>query len=93
MRLSDVSIERPVLATVLNLLIVVAGVIAFRELPLREYPDVELPVVSVRTIYPGASPETVEATVTEPLEQVLNAVDDIHSLESTSAFGMSFINI
>ena len=93
MRLSDVSIERPVLATVLNLLIVVAGVIAFRALPIREYPDVERPVVSVRTLYPGASPETVEAVVTEPLEQVLNTVDDIHSLESTSAFGMSFISI
>ena len=70
MRLSDISIERPVLATVMNLLIVVVGAVAFVALPVREFPDVDRPLVSVSTDYSGASPETVEATITEPIERV-----------------------
>jgi multidrug efflux pump len=92
-RLSDVSIERPVLATVMSLLVAVAGGISFFALPVREYPDVDPPVVSVRTVYPGASPSTVESTVTEPVEEVLNSVDGIRAIESTSAFGLSTIDV
>jgi len=92
-RLSDVSIERPVLATVMSLLIVVAGATAWFALPVREYPDVDRPVVSVTTVHPGASPLTVEATVTEPLEQVLNGIEGIRSIQSTSAFGQSSIDV
>ena len=69
MRLPDISIERPVLATVMSLLIAVAGVSAFFALPVRELPDVDRPVVSVSTVYLGASPETIEATITEPIEE------------------------
>jgi multidrug efflux pump len=92
-RLSDVSIERPVLATVLSLMIVVAGGVSFFTLPVRELPDVDRPLVSARTTYLGASPETVEATITEPLEQVLNGIEGIRSIDSTSAFGQSSINV
>jgi len=92
-RLSDVSIGRPVLAAVLNLLIVLVGLAAYQRLPVREYPDVDPPVVSVSTVYVGASPETVEATVTEPIEQRLNGIEGIRDISSTSAFGGSTITI
>ncbi|MDJ0849322.1 MAG: efflux RND transporter permease subunit [Myxococcota bacterium] len=93
MRLSEISIERPVLATVMSLLIVVAGAGAFFALPVRELPDVDNPLVSVSTDYPGASPETVEATIVEPLERVLNGIEGIRSIESTSAFGVGSIDV
>ena len=93
MRLSELSIGRPVLASVMSLLIVVAGGLAFFALPVRELPDVDPTVVSVSTVYPGASPETVEASITEPLEQVLNGMEGIRSIDSRSAFGSSSIDI
>ncbi|MBM4385339.1 MAG: efflux RND transporter permease subunit [Deltaproteobacteria bacterium] len=93
MRLSDVSIERPVFATVMSLLILVAGAAAFFSLPIRELPDVDSPVISITTLYVGASPETVEASVTEPLEEVLNGIEGIRNIDSLSAFGVSSINV
>ncbi len=93
MRLSELSIERPVLATVMSLLIAVAGISAFGALAVREYPDIDETVVSVVTLYHGASPETVEATITEPLEQILNGVDGVRSIQSTSGFGVSAIDL
>ncbi len=93
MKLSDLSIERPVLATVMSLLIVVVGGVAFFALPVRELPDVDRPLVSVSTTYLGASPETVEASITEPLERVLNGIEGIRSIDSQSAFGVSSINV
>jgi multidrug efflux pump len=93
MRISEISIERPVFATVLSLLILVAGGAAFFSLPIRELPDVDTPVVSITTVYVGASPETVEASITEPLEDVLNGIDGIRNIDSLSAFGVSTINV
>jgi multidrug efflux pump len=93
MRISDLSIERPVLATVMSLLILVAGGAAFFALPVRELPDVDRPLVSVSTTYLGASPETIEATITEPLEEVLNGIEGIRNIDSQSAFGASSINV
>lgn len=93
MTLSDLSIERPVLATVMSLLIVVAGVATYVGLPVRELPDVDKPVVSIETLYVGASPETVEATVTEPLEAEMNGLEGIETITSTSYYGMSVINV
>ncbi len=93
MTLSSLSIRRPVLATVANLLIVVLGLAAWRNLPVREYPDIDIPVVSITTTYLGASPQTIEATVTEPIEQALGGIEDIRSISSTSAFSVSQINI
>jgi multidrug efflux pump len=92
-RLSDVSIERPVFATVMSLLILVAGGAAFFSLPIRELPDVDSPVISITTLYVGASPETVEASVTEPIEEVLNGIEGIRNIDSLSAFGVSTINV
>ena len=91
MTLSELSIRRPVLATVMNLLIIVAGVASWLTLSVRELPDVDNPLVSVSTIYAGASPETVESTLTQPLEEVLNGIEAIRSIESSSAFGLSSI--
>ena len=91
MRLSDLSIRYPVLATVLSLLIAVAGAASF--LPLRGYPDVDETIVSVMTQYHGASPETVESTVTEPLEQILNGIEGLRSIRSATGFGVSAIDL
>lgn len=93
MLISELSIKRPVLSIVLNLLIMIAGVVAYRALPVREYPDVETPIVSIKTTYIGASSETIESSVTQPLEEVLNGIDGIKSISSTSSTGVSTINI
>ena len=93
MTLSELSIRRPVLATVMNLLVMVAGVASWLALPVRELPDVDNPQVSVVTVYGGASPETIEATLIEPLEQVLNGIEAIRSIESVSAFGVGSITL
>ena len=93
MFLSDTSIKRPVLAAVLNILIVIAGIVAYKNLPVREYPDVETPVVSITTIYTGASPETIENSITQPLEEVINGIQGIKSISSTSATSVSTINV
>lgn len=89
----NIFIKRPVLAIVINLLMILAGVSAMFFLPLREYPDVENPVVSVVTTYIGASPETVESTITQPLEESLNGLSGIRSIKSKSAFGQSSIEV
>lgn len=93
MILSDLSIKRPILAFSINLLIIISGIIAYRSLPVREYPDVEVPVVSISTTYVGASPETIESSITEPMEQVLNGIEGIKSIISVSAKGSSTVNI
>jgi multidrug efflux pump len=93
MTLSDLSIARPVLSAVMSLLILLAGVASYSGLPVREYPDVDSPVVSVTTTYVGASPETVESSVTEPLEQAFNGVEGIRTIKSTSGFGASAIEV
>lgn len=93
MIISDLSIKRPVLATVINLLIVIVGIAAMTGLAVREYPDIETPVVSITTTYLGASPETIESTITEPLEQALNGIKDIRSIRSISSNGASTINV
>ena len=93
MNLSETCIRRPVFATVINLLIVLAGLACYLTLPVREYPDVDNPVVSISTAYIGASPETVESAITEPLEQALNGIEDIRNIASISSFGRSSINV
>jgi multidrug efflux pump len=93
MNISELCIKRPVFATVINLLIVLAGVACYLALPVREYPDVDNPVVSIRTVYIGANPETVESTITEPLEQSLNGIEGIRNITSISSFGQSSINV
>ncbi len=93
MNLSEISIRRPVLATVVNLLIVVVGLAAWRYLPIREYPDIDVPVVSISTTWFGASPQTIESSVTEPIEQGLNGIEGIRSISSVSAFSVSQVTV
>ncbi len=93
MSLSTLSIKRPVLAIVMNLLILLFGVIAFRYLGVREFPSIDPPVVTVSTNYPGANADIVESQITEPLEKVLNTVEGIRSVNSASNQGSSRITI
>jgi multidrug efflux pump len=73
-----------VLATVMSLLIILVGLIAFDRLPVREYPNIDAPVVSVRTVYPGASAEVMESQITKPLEDSLSGIEGIRTIKSVS---------
>ncbi len=93
MILSDISIRRPVLATVMSLLIILIGLIAFDRLPVREYPNIDAPVVSVRTVYPGASSEVMESQITKPLEDSLSGIEGIRTIKSVSREEVSQITV
>ena len=93
MTLPTLSIKRPVLAIVMNLMILLFGVIAFQTLGVREYPSIDPPVVSVRTSYPGANAAIIEAEITEPLEKVINSVEGIRTISSSSSQGSSSIRV
>ena len=93
MILPDISIRRPVLATVMSLLIVLVGVISFLRLTVREYPNIDSPVVSVRTVYKGASAEVVESQVTQPLEDALSGIEGIKTLKSVSREEVSQVTV
>ena len=84
MRLSETSLRRPVLATVLSLLIVLVGLVAFDRLTVREYPRIDEPVVTVNTRLIGASSEVIESQVTKPLEDSIAGIDGIEILTSIS---------
>src|SRR5213593_2502489 len=93
MILSRVSIQRPVLATMMNLVLVLFGLIGLSRLPVRELPDIDPPIVSVTTVYPGANAEVVETEVTERLEEVINNIEGIRTLTSQSREQVSNITI
>ena len=93
MILSDVSVDRPVFATVISLLLITFGVMSFLDLPLRQYPDVNPPVISIRTNYPGASAQVVETKVTQMIEDRISGVEGIKTITSTSTDGRSSITI
>lgn len=93
MFLSDVSVKRPVFAAVLNLLLIIFGVVAFLALPLREYPNIEPPVVSIYTNYPGANAEIMEREVTQRIERGISGIDGIRFIDSRSRNGSSHITI
>ncbi len=93
MILSDLAITRPVFASVLSLLLVAFGLVAFDRLPLREYPDIDPPVVSVETVYPGASASVVETRITQLIEDRIAGVEGIERIESSSEDGESNITI
>ncbi|NKX41364.1 efflux RND transporter permease subunit [Rhodobacteraceae bacterium R_SAG2] len=90
---ADVFVARPIFGIVLNLLIIIAGLAAFASVDIREMPDVDRPVISVRTDYEGAVPSTVETEVTQVLEDALSALDGMSYIESTSSMGSSRITI
>jgi multidrug efflux pump len=92
-RLSEVCIDRPVLASVMSLVIVLFGGIALSQISNRELPDVDEPVVSVTTVYPGAAPEVVETSVTQPLEDQLIGIEGVRHLISQSREQASTITV
>ena len=93
MSLSSLSIRRPVLAIVMNLLILVFGFIGMRYLGVREFPSIDPPVITVRTNSSGANADVVESQITEPLEKALNGIAGIRSISSASNLGSSVITI
>ncbi|ANX03249.1 efflux RND transporter permease subunit [Immundisolibacter cernigliae] len=93
MKLTDVSVGRPVLATVMSLVILLLGAIAFTRLSVREYPMIDTPVVSVRTIYRGASAEIIESQVSQPMEDELSGIEGIDVMKSVSREEVSEITI
>ncbi|WP_318458991.1 multidrug efflux RND transporter permease subunit [Photobacterium leiognathi] len=93
MWLSDVSVKRPVVAIVLSLLLCVFGVVSFSKLAIREMPDVESPVVTVMTTYPGTSATVMESQVTTPIEDELSGISGIDNITSITRNGMSRISI
>jgi multidrug efflux pump len=93
MQLSTICIQRPVLALVLNLLIILIGITAFFHLPIREYPKIDTPVISISTHLPGASMEVVEHQVTQILEEALAGLEGIDYLTSSTRAAQSYINL
>ena len=93
MILSDVSVRRPVLASVMSLLLIAFGIVAFDRLPLREYPDIDPPVVSIETVYRGAAANVVESRITQVIEDRISGVEGIRFIESTSEDGRSVITV
>src|SRR5215472_9608150 len=93
MKITDLFIKRPVLAICVNLVILIAGLQAIRTLSVRQYPRSDIAVVSVSTVYVGASADLVRGFITTPLERVIASADGIDYMESTSAQGLSTISV
>src|SRR5512137_3206541 len=93
MKITDLFIRRPVLALVVNLIIIIAGLQAIRTLNVRQYPKSENATVTVTTVYVGASADLVRGFVTSPLERAIAAADGIEYMESQSTLGLSTIKI
>ena len=93
MNISELSIRRPVLATVLTLIILLFGAIGYVTLGVREYPSIDNPIISVTCSYPGANADVIENQITEPLEQNINGIPGIRSLTSVSQQGQSRITV
>jgi multidrug efflux pump len=93
MNLSDLSIRRPVFATVMSLLLIVLGIMAFSRLTLRELPAIDPPIVSVDVNYPGASAAVVETRITQVLEDALSGIEGIETLQSRSVNGRSSVTL
>jgi multidrug efflux pump len=93
MNISELSLRRPVMAIVLNIIIVVFGVIGFKYLGVRDYPAIDPPNINVRTSYGGANPDIIETQITEPLEKAVNGIAGIKNITSFSSSGSSNINV
>lgn len=93
MFLSDFSVTRPVFAAVLGILLVVFGIVSFTQLPLRQYPDIDPPVVTIETAYPGAAAATVESRITEIIEDRISGIEGIDFIQSSSEDGESNVTI
>ena len=93
MNISELSLRRPVLAIVLNIIIVLFGVIGFKYLGVRDYPAIDPPNINVRTSYAGANADIIESQITEPLEKAINGIAGIKNITSSSNQGSSNINV
>lgn len=93
MKLSEMSISRPVLATVMSLVIVLFGMVAYTRLPVREYPDIDPPIVSITTFYRGASPNVIETEITDILEEQMSTIEGVKTITSSSQEQGSSITI
>ncbi len=93
MTLSSLSIERPVLASVMSIVILLFGIIGYTYLGVREFPSVDPPIVTVTTNYPGANADIIESQITEPLEESVNGIGGIRSMSSVSSDGRSTITV
>lgn len=93
MNISELSLRRPVLATVINIMIVLFGVVGFMFLSIREYPAIDPPNVNVRTSYTGANSDIIETQITEPIEKAVNGIPGIKSITSSSSAGSSNITV
>ncbi len=93
MSLASISIRRPVLAVVLNIILVLFGIMGYRSLGVREYPAIDPPIITVRTQYTGANAEIVESQITEPLEKAINGIAGIRNISSSSNQGISNISV
>ncbi|HWI91707.1 MAG TPA: efflux RND transporter permease subunit [Flavisolibacter sp.] len=93
MNISELSLRRPVLAVVMNIVIVVFGVIGFKFLGVRDYPAIDPPNINVSTSYGGANPDIIETQITEPLEKAINGIAGVKNITSSSNAGRSNINV
>lgn len=93
MNISELSLKRPVLATVFNLLLILFGGVGFSFLALRDYPAIDPPIISVSTSYTGANADVIENQITEPLEKQINGIPGIKSITSSSSLGSSNITV
>lgn len=93
MNLASISINRPVLATVMSIVLVIFGIIGFNYLGVREFPSVDPPIITVTTNYPGANADIIESQITEPLEESINEVQGIRTMTSVSSDGRSTITV
>ena len=93
MKLSETSIRRPVLATVLNLVILLIGIIAYDRLTVRLVPNVDVPIVTVATFYPGANSQVIESQITKPIEDALSGIEGVDYISSVSRAESSQVTV
>ncbi|HEY4064574.1 MAG TPA: efflux RND transporter permease subunit [Puia sp.] len=93
MNISELSLKRPVMATVMNLMIILFGVVGYNFLAVRDYPAIDPPIITVNTSYTGANPDLIESQITEPLEKNINGIPGIRTISSTSSLGSSYITV
>ena len=91
MRIAELSVRRPVFATVLSMMLVIFGLVSLQRLSVREYPDIDRPVVSITTAYRGASPAVIETKVTQIIEDSVAGIEGILKIESDSEIGRAHV--
>lgn len=91
MVLSDLSVKQPVFATMMMVALVVLGIFSYKELSIDLFPNIDFPVVTVQTLYPGVAPETVETEVTKRIEEAINPIEGVRHITSTTTEGISLV--